>query len=111
MAILNLMTTILQLQPNSNLELRTTGAPFIDLQGIKVRDSVIQSNSSADMLLDTNNILEITSTDSIILPKTLTDSSDTFSNNIGAVQYDASITQIVGLTNVPKQVLGPRIVQ
>lgn len=92
---------------NSNLELRTTGAAFIDLQGIKVRDSVIQSNSSADMLLDTNNILEITSTDSIILPKTLTDSSDTFSNNIGAVQYDASINQIVGLTNVSKQVLGP----
>ena len=77
------------------------------MQGIKVRDSVIQSIPPADMLLDTNNILETPSTDSIILFKTLTDSSIHPSNNIGAVQYDASITQIVGLTNVPKQVLGP----
>lgn len=92
---------------NSNLELRTSGGAFIDLQGIKVRDNVIQSSSSADLLLDTNNILEVTSTDSVILPKTLTDSSDIFSNNIGAVQYDSDANQIVGLTNVSRQVLGP----
>jgi hypothetical protein len=43
------------------------------------------------------------------LPKSLTDSTNTFSNNIGAVQYNADINQIVGLTNSVKRVLGPGI--
>jgi hypothetical protein len=94
---------------NSDLELRTSGGAFIDLQGIKVRDDVIQSSSSADILLDTATNLKIDSTDSVILPKSLTDSTNTFSNNIGAVQYNADINQIVGLTNSVKRVLGPGI--
>ena len=91
---------------NSNLELRTSGGAFIDLQGIKIRDNVVQSSSSADILLDTATNLKIDSTDSIVLPKSLTDSTNTFSNNIGAIQYNSDVNEIVGLTNSSKKVLG-----
>ena len=91
---------------NSNLELRTAGAGFIDLQGFKVRDNIVQSDSSADILLDPVTNLKIDSTDSVVLPKSLTDSTNTFSNNIGAVQYNSEVNQIVGLTNTSKRVLG-----
>ena len=92
---------------NSDLELRTSGSGFIDLQGIKIRDNVVQSGSSADILLDPVTNLKIDSTDSVVLPKSLTDSTNTFSNNIGAVQYNSDVNQIVGLTNSVKRVLGP----
>jgi hypothetical protein len=91
---------------NSNLELRTSGGAFIDLQGLKVRDDVVQSSSSADIILDPVTNLKIDSTDSIVLPKTLTDSTNTFSNNIGAIQYNADVNEIVGRTNTFKKVLG-----
>ena len=91
---------------NSDLELRTSGSAFIDLQGIKVRDNVVQSSSSADILLDPATNLKIDSTDSVVLPKSLTDSTNTFSNNIGAIQYNSDVNEIVGLTNSFKKVLG-----
>ena len=91
---------------NSDLELRTSGGAFIDLQGMKVRDNVIQSGSSADILLDPVTNLKIDSTDSVVLPKSLTDSTNTFSNNIGAIQYNSDVNEIVGLTNSFKKVLG-----
>ena len=73
---------------NSNLELRTSGSAFIDLQGIKIRDDVVHSNVSTDLNLDPATNLKIDSTDSVVLPKSLTDSTNTFTNNIGAVQYN-----------------------
>ena len=91
---------------NSDLELRTSGGAFIDLQGMKVRDNVVQSGSSADILLDPVTNLKIDSTDSVVLPKSLTDSTNTFSNNIGAIQYNSDVNEIVGLTNSFKKVLG-----
>ena len=90
---------------NSDLELRTSGVGFLDLQGIKIKDSVIQT-SSADLLLDTTTNLKIDSTDSMVLPNSLTDSTNTFSNNIGAIQYNADINQFTGRRNNEKVVLG-----
>ena len=81
------------------MELRTGGA-FIDLQGMeKIRDDVV-FNVSADLNLDATN-LKIDSTDSVVLTKSLTDSINTFTNNIGAVQYNADINEIVGII-IPK---------
>ena len=91
---------------NSDLELRTSGGAFIDLQGIKIRDDVVQSNVSTDLNLDPATNLKIDSTDSVVLPKSLTDSTNTFTNNIGAVQYNADINEIVGISNTFKKVLG-----
>ena len=91
---------------NSNLELRTSGGAFIDLQGLKVKDDVVQSSTSADIILDPVTNLKIDTTDSIVLPKSLTDSTNTFSNNIGAVQYNSDINNIVGLSNSTRKVLG-----
>ena len=90
---------------NSDLELRTSGVGFLDLQGIKIKDNVIQT-SSADLLLDTTTNLKIDSTDSMVLPNSLTDSTNTFSNNIGAIQYNADINQFTGRRNNEKVVLG-----
>ena len=85
--------------------LESAGA-FIDLQGIKIRDDVVQSNVSNDLNLDPATNLKIDSTDSVVLPKSLTDSTNTFTNNIGAVQYNADINEIVGITSTFKKVLG-----
>jgi|TARA_B110000908_G_C10265935_1_gene463932 hypothetical protein len=90
---------------NSNLELRTSGVGYLDLQGVKVKDNVIQSSSSEDILLAPTTYLKVNSTDSVILPNSLTDSSNTFSNNIGAVQYNKDINQFTGIGN-SKLVLG-----
>ena len=92
---------------DSDLELRTSGVGFLDLQGIKIKDNVIQSSSSSDLVILPDTYLEIGSTGSAVLPNSLTDSTNTFSNNIGAVQYDKDINQFVGRRNGGlKSVLG-----
>ena len=66
---------------NSNLELRTSGSGNLDLQGITVKDNVIQT-SSTDLLLDTTTNLKVDSTDSIVLPNsTMSGSPDPEYNN------------------------------
>jgi len=66
---------------NSDLELRTSGSGFIDLQGIKIRDNVIQT-TSADILLDPTDVLEVNGTGSVVLPNsTVSGSPDPEYNN------------------------------
>ncbi|MDC0002452.1 hypothetical protein OAP94_00415 [bacterium] len=67
---------------DSDLELRTSGVGFLDLQGIKVRENVIQSSSSADILLDPTDVLEVNGTGSVVLPNSsVSGSPDTEYNN------------------------------
>ena len=66
---------------NSDLELRTSGSGFIDLKGIKIRDNVIQT-TSADILLDPTDVLEVNGTGSVVLPNsTVSGSPDPEYNN------------------------------
>ena len=66
---------------DSNLELRTSGVGFLDLQGVKVRGNVIQT-TSADILLDPTDVLEVNGTGSVVLPNsTVSGSPDSEYNN------------------------------
>ena len=66
---------------DSNLELRTSGVGFLDLQGIKIKDTVIQSSSSSDLVILPDTYLEIGSTGSVVLPNSTVSGSDPEYNN------------------------------
>ena len=66
---------------DSDLELRTSGVGFLDLQGIKIKDTVIQSSSSSDLVILPDTYLEIGSTGSVVLPNSTVSGSDPEYNN------------------------------
>jgi|TARA_B100001094_G_C18194388_1_gene809582 hypothetical protein len=79
---------------NSDLELRANGSGIVDYNGLPFTSNIL-ANTSGNLQLDPTDILNISTTGSILLPKGTT-AQRSSSPTAGTVRYNTTINQFVG---------------